>query len=286
MTNNVQSGPRALDHVVLPTVSLAVARARLSSLGFTVSPEGVHPFGTVNCCIYLGDGTFMEPLAVGDALAADRAVSENNVFVARDRSFRAAHGDEGFSAVVFAADEADADHREFVKAGVSAGPRLDFCRPFVDASGRADIASFRLAFTAEPDNADGAFFFGCERANAPKVDRSALEVHANGVRRMLAIHASAGTSAAAAYLATIARSKAEGISGGLKVPLANADFVVGAKTDASNIQLDAIVFAVDDLAAAHALLARHAIEYDLDGKRLVVPAAPGQGAIFIFEEQR
>ena len=49
----------------------------------------------------------------------------------------------------------------------------------MDASGRQDTASFRLAFAATPDMAD-AFVFACEGVNAPKVDRSALEVHENG----------------------------------------------------------------------------------------------------------
>ncbi|MCA0276427.1 MAG: VOC family protein [Proteobacteria bacterium] len=287
MTKTVQNGPRALDHVVLPTANLAVARQRLSSLGFTVAPEGVHPFGTINCCIYLADGTFLEPLAVGDAAAADLAVSASNVFVARDRSFRAAHGNEGFSAVVFASDDADADHRQFVEADLSAGPRLDFSRPFIDAGGRADVASFRLAFTAEPANTGDAFFFACERANAPKVDRSALQVHANGVRRVTAIEAKAANAAsAAAFLSTIARSDAEPASGGAKVPLANADFIVRAAAGSDNIQLGAIVFAVDDLAGVRAVLAERGIEHDLDGHRLVIPPAPGQGAAFIFEEQK
>ncbi|MEO5322777.1 VOC family protein [Mesorhizobium sp. CC13] len=285
MTRNVQAGPRALDHVVLPTADLAVARARLSSLGFTVAPVGVHPFGTVNACVYLADGTFLEPLAVGDASAADRAVAESNVFVARDRSFRAAHGDEGFSAVVFASDDADADHAEFLSAALSAGPRLDFSRPVVDATGRADVASFRLAFAAEP--AGDAFFFTCERANAPKVDRGALQIHANGVRRVVAVEADAGdTAAATAFLSTLARSKTETKPDGFKVALANAGFVVRAAAGGDNIRLGGIVFAVGDLAAAHALLAGRGIEHDLSDHRLVIPPAPGQGTAFIFEEQK
>lgn len=287
MTKNVPDGPRALDHVVLPTAGLALARARLTSLGFTVSPEGIHPFGTINCCVYLADGTFLEPLAVGDVPAADKAVADNNVFVTRDRAFRAAHGDEGFSAVVFGTDDADADHAEFVAAGVSAGPRLDFSRPFVDAAGRADVASFRLAFAAEPANADEAFFFACERANAPKVDRTALQVHANGVGRVLAIEARAGNGAAAgAFLATVARSKAEKTAESVRVPLANADIVVRTAAGSANIRLEAIVFAVDDLAATRSLLVRNGIEHDLIGQQLVIAPAPGQGAAFIFEEQK
>ncbi len=73
-----------LDHLVLPTAGLDTARQRLEALGFTVAPMGVHPFGTRNCCVYLADGTFMEPLAIGDAAVADDAARAGNVFVARD----------------------------------------------------------------------------------------------------------------------------------------------------------------------------------------------------------
>lgn len=285
MTNN----QRPLDHLVLPTVDLQVARQRLTALGFTVAPEGVHPFGTVNCCVYFSDGTFMEPLAVGDGHAADLAVAEGNVFVARDRSFRDAHGNEGLSAVVFGTDDADADHAEFVAAGVSAGPRLDFSRPFVDASGRADVASFRLAFAVEPENARDAFFFSCERVNAPKVDRSALEAHANGVRRICAVEANAGdVHAAGAFVATIARSAAAEAEGGLRVAVANAAIDVRPQPDAigRGLALTAVVFAVEDLAAARSLFVQNGIEHDLIGQRLVIPSAPGQGAAFIFEERK
>ncbi len=95
---------RAIDHLVLPTARLDTARRRLSDLGFTVAPEGVHPFGTVNCCVYLSDGTFLEPLALRDGAAATAAIAEGNVFVARDHVFRAVRGEEGFSAVVLASD--------------------------------------------------------------------------------------------------------------------------------------------------------------------------------------
>lgn len=275
--------PRPLDHVVLPTADLAIARQRLTALGFTVSPVGIHPFGTVNCCVYLSDGTFMEPLAVGDHAAADRAVAEGNVFVARDRAFRDFNGDEGFSAVVFGTDDADVDHADFVAAGVSAGPRLDFSRPFIDASGRSDQASFRLAFAAAPGSEADAFFFTCERVNAPNVDRTALQAHANGVKRVLAVEADAGNAeAASALLATIARSGVEGAD----VPLANSRVSIGSAANSGGICLAAMVFAVDDLAATRTLLVESGIEHDLMDQRLVVPTAPGQGATFIFEEPK
>ncbi|WP_406871829.1 VOC family protein [Aminobacter sp. P9b] len=283
MTKSPSDSPRPLDHVVLPTADLAIARQRLTALGFTVSPVGIHPFGTVNCCVYLGDGTFLEPLAIGDSAAAGEAVAAGNVFVGRDSAFRNAHGDEGFSAVVFGTNDADADHSEFVAAGVSAGPRLDFSRPFVDASGQSDVASFRLAFAAEPGSQGDAFFFTCERVNAPDVDRSALQAHANGARRVLAVEASVAEQAVAAeLLATVARSSVDAVS---DIPLANARLAVRAMAGSSGLRLDAMVFAVDDLAVARALLARNGIAHDLSGQRLVIPPAPGQGAAFIFEEK-
>ena len=57
---------RALDHLVLPVPSLELARAHLDALGFTIAPQGTHPFGTINACVFFADGTFLEPLAVGD----------------------------------------------------------------------------------------------------------------------------------------------------------------------------------------------------------------------------
>ena len=47
--------PRVLDHLVLPVIDIDVARSRYQSLGFTVAPDGRHPFGTENCCVFFED---------------------------------------------------------------------------------------------------------------------------------------------------------------------------------------------------------------------------------------
>ncbi|TIX70312.1 MAG: VOC family protein, partial [Mesorhizobium sp.] len=72
MIKTTQAHP--LDHLVLPTARLDAARVRLGSLGFVVAPTGIHPFGTENCCVFFADGTYLEPLAVGDDLETDRAI--------------------------------------------------------------------------------------------------------------------------------------------------------------------------------------------------------------------
>ena len=164
---------RPLDHVVLPVADLAIARERHELLGFKVAPIGVHPFGTENACVFFKDGTFLEPLAIGQRETAEAASLAGNVFTARDAAFRFRKGAEGFSAVVMGSDDAAGDHAQFEKAGISAGGILDFGRDFVTPEGQASRMDFRLAFAADLRSPD-SFFFTCQRINVPKADRSAL----------------------------------------------------------------------------------------------------------------
>ena len=280
-------GVRAIDHLVLPTASLDVARRRLSALGFTVAPDGVHPFGTVNCCVYLADGTFLEPLALRDGAAAATAIAAGNVFVARDHVFRAVSGEEGFSAIVLASDDADADHAAFVDTGISGGDILTFSREARDAAGNAGIASFRLAFAADVETAD-AFLFSCQRVNVPTIDRSALERHANGV---VAIREVVGGPESSGFMRLIgsAAGKSNRPSPN-HIELANAIVRPTGPEDPvelgrCNITLAAITFKVDDVERTRGFLAAGGIAFVSDRGRLIVPSAPGQGALFIFTEQ-
>ena len=70
--------PRFVDHVVLPTADLSVVRKRMKKLGFTVAPEALHPFGTKNACVYLSDGTYLEPVAVAQREACEEAALAGN----------------------------------------------------------------------------------------------------------------------------------------------------------------------------------------------------------------
>jgi hypothetical protein len=280
--------PRPIDHLVLPTADLGVARARLTKLGFTVAPDGLHPFGTANCCAYLPDGTFLEPLAVADPTKAEIAAMRGNVFVARDRAWRYRRGEEGFSAVVFGTADADADHQEFVRAGISAGDELAFSRPFLDASGRKDTASFKLAFAADL-RAPDAFFFTCERVNAPAVDRSALQGHENGVQRIKAIILEAPKpSDFAAFLQEVVCVRATRDEAGLTFAASNGEVRVrGRAVDERpnpGLLLTGVVFGVEGLDKVATLLQAGGVDHTTGDERIVVAAGPGQGAEFIFEE--
>jgi hypothetical protein len=294
MTRTTATGTHPLDHLVLPTQSLEVARARLNSLGFVVAPTGIHPFGTENCCVFLADGTYLEPLAVGDPQAATTAIADGNVFVARDRAYRDSHGDEGFSATVLSTGNADVDHARYLETGISAGGMLSFSRAFTDTAGKSDIASFKLAFAAGAGATD-AFLFACERVNAPKVDRAALQAHANGVTGIVEIVAVSDRPAEQHRLISVAVDDPTGSGQGGTFHLPNADLSVldpasftarfglpaGAPTD---LRFAAVVFSVRSADVTSRLLAANSIQHDIAGNDIVVQPAPGQGAAFIFRE--
>ena len=288
-------GAYPLDHLVLPAASLDVARARLNSLGFVVAPAGIHPFGTENCCVFLEDGTYLEPLAVGNAQAAARAIADGNVFVARDRTYRGKRGSEGFSALALCTGNAEADHARYVEAGLSAGDMVSFSRAFTDAAGKSDTASFKLAF-ASGAGATDAFLFACERINAPKVDRAALQIHANGATGIIEVVAVSDEPSEQRRLISIAaRSPAAGQGSSIAFRLLNATLTLldpvafekrfGMAAGApSELCFAAIVFSVRRADAVAKLLAARSVEHDIRGNDIVVRPASGQGAAFIFRE--
>ena len=277
---------RSFDHIVLPTESLGVARNRLHQLGFTVAPEGVHPFGTHNACVYLSDGTFLEALAIKSPELVASALLENNSFVAGDRRFRERYGNEGVSALVFASHDAKADQIEFEKLGIAGGPLVQFSRPSVDADGKEDIASFLLAF-AGTDFAPEHYFFSCEKQNVPNIDRSALEAHANGAVAISSVVTCAlQPQGFGDFIALAGRSVCEQSKDDVyRVSLANVDVNISpAKPDAAKMKFHSIIFNVSDISDTMALFDANGINYVKHDDRLCVPAVAGQGADFIFKE--
>ncbi len=292
-----QSIPRPLDHMVLPVADLGTARARLQAIGFTVAPEARHPFGTSNACVYLADGTFLEPLAVADRETCEAEARAGNVFVARDQAFRFRNGNEGFSALVLGTENASADDRRFREAGISAGTPLEFSRIFTGASGDRAEAAFHLAFAADL-RAPDTLFFTCERVRLPEVDRTALERHANGTLGISEVVLCEENPADFQYLLqqVVGQRSVESLSFGITLPAANgrvsaltpegARIFLGEapETGERGLRLIGIVFRVRDLVALERLLRTNGMAFHRQANRVVVGRAPGQGALFAFEE--
>ena len=293
--NHLLPPVRPLDHVVLPVADLDQARARHAALGFTVAPVGVHPFGTENACVYFADGTFLEPLAIGHRETADAAARGGNAFVARDQAYRFRCGEDGFSAAVFTGDDAETEQRYFQEEGLAGGRVVAFGRELVRPDGTKSFMEFQLAFAADL-RAPDAFLFTCQRVNAPKGGKGALEHHANGVAGISAIVAVEDNPSDFQYLLQAASGQrdvsAHSFGIALDVPGARLQALTPAGYHALSgldapagrgLRFVAVVFHAADLDALAALLARHRVAFDRRGGRIVVPPAAGQGAAYLFE---
>jgi Glyoxalase-like domain len=289
---------RPIDHAVLPAGSLEEARQRLSQLGFTVAADGHHPFGTENACVYFPDDTFLEPLAVGQREDCETTARKGNVFTARDQAFRFRNGDDGFSALAFGTGDASRDHKSFKKAGISGGRKLSFSRKFAGPGGKKGKAGFLLAFAADL-RAPDAFFFTCERVNLPKIDRSALQTHANGVTGIREVVLSEQNPTDFQYFLqdVVNNRETEAHSFGMEVAAGNGTvnvmtpeglaihYGVSRETTGRGLRLEGIVFEVAALDDVRTCLESHQIAHRLIQERIVVDAAPGQGCFFAFAER-
>jgi hypothetical protein len=286
-----------IDHLVLPAIDIASARVRLGTLGFTVAADARHPFGTENACVFFADKTYLEPLGVVSLAECEATAGDGNVFTARDQAFRFRVGEDGFSAIVFATDDAGSDDERLRRAAISAGRMLEFTRPMRMPDGSESVAGFRLAFAADL-RAPDFFAFTCQRINPLPADRGALETHANGVLGLKRVVLSASQPGAFSAFLAAAGNGAAFIpnSFGITVETANVpvDLLNGEGMEAfydmplsdgdAGLRGRAIVFAIRDLSVTEALLAANGVTYTRKSNRILVKAAPGQGALFAFEE--
>lgn len=288
---------RSVDHLVLPVTALGVARERLSKLGFTVAPDAIHPFGTENACIFLADGTYLEPLGIHQRETCEAEAIRGNVFVAHDQAYRFRHGTEGFSALVFATGDAAADHKRFRKLGMSAGKQLNFSRIFTDAKGRESEASFSLAF-ARDMRAPDALVFTCEKLGKPNKARKNFEAHENGAIGVREIVLGEPNPSDFQYFLqeVINQRNINAHSFGIELEAANANiaaynpaglnawFGMAPPASGRGLMHCGVVMAVSDLSATAKLLKKNKVGTKSIAGRIVVPPEPGQGTLIAFEE--
>lgn len=291
---------RALDHLVLPVESLEAARARLTSLGFTVAPDARHPFGTENACVFFKDGTYLEPLAIAQREECEAAAIKGNVFVARDQAWRFRNGENGGSAIAFGTEDAKADQKFFESKGISAGKMLRFQRKFNDGKGNSGTGKFALAAAGDLRSPD-SFLFTCERVAMPEIDRSKQLRHKNGVRSLREVVLSEPNPSDFQYLLqdVLRQRDVNAHSFGMDVAAANANLAVlnpagmqswfGLDRKAllareRGLRIEAAIFGVSRLEKLREVLKKNAVKWREKGNRILVDPAPGQGIIYAFEE--
>lgn len=278
---------RPIDHLVLPVTTLTLARSRLTGLGFTVAPDGVHPFGTGNCCVFFRNGTYLEPITFVDRNAADQAAAHGVTFVTRLKRFTERRG-EGFAMLALRSDDAERDARELD----GAGPLFPFSREATLPDGSIQEIGVVLAFAAEADAPDASLFL-CQRINADALWSEPLVSHPNGTEGVSGVTAVAddpstfrdllASVTASADLNTTADSL-EVRSGGTHLSvLTRRKFASRYGVDPPNARrgllFAAIDFKVADLDRAIGYAGSTASRH---GSHIVVPASAGLCAVLAF----
>ena len=167
---------RGLDHLIHLVRDLDAAGAAYEALGFTVSAENRHPFGTKNRIVQF-PGVFIEILSIGDHAPIPEATPRQPSFAAFHRDLLARAG-EGGSALVLESRDATADASAFAKAGIG-----DFEPFFFERRGRRPDGSevhvaFELAFAEDVASPD-AMFFSCEHKFPENFWNPTVQSHLN-----------------------------------------------------------------------------------------------------------
>jgi len=285
MKNN---SPRPLDHVVLPVPDLETARDRLTQLGFAVSPDARHSFGSENAMVYFENGTFIEPLAIGHRETVEENIIKGNVFLRRDMGYRFRNGENGFSSVVLGEADPKKARKAFKKAGYETGKVVTVKRPGVKV---------HIAFIIDERAPDYSFFL-CERPDGPPKFSSDITSHANGAKGIsqVALHEHLPEDFQYYMQTACLQREVRSHSFGMDMTLPNATLSTlnddgmkvfyGADYSSNERGLRAAAFdvTVQDIEKTKEVLKNSNVEMTMIGARLVVEPANGQGAIIAFVE--
>jgi hypothetical protein len=282
---------RPLDHLVLPVTALALARSRLTGLGFTVAPDAHHPFGTGNCCVFFLNRTYLEPIAVLGPGAADLAAVEGMFFVSRLKRFIDSRG-EGFAMLAFRSEDAERDVRLLQQAELAAGPVFRFSRPAAQPDGSEAEVGVVLVYADDP-RAPEATLFCCQHLAADALFAPAYLGHQNGALGVAAVAAVANDPADFLELLSAASggdvAEDEGGALGLTVDGQRASILtpgrfrerygLEAPEPGRGLLLAAFEVLVADLDRAIGYAGPLAMR---KGDQIVVPPSPGLGAVLTF----
>jgi hypothetical protein len=285
--------PHGIDHIVHAVRDLEAAGALYRRLGFTVGARNRHDWGTHNLIVQFKTA-FVELLEIGEPGKIPPHQGRFFSFGAFNRDYIASR--EGLSMLVGKSSDARADAASFEAAGISGFDVFDFAREGRRPDGTPVKVAFSLAFARDPTSPDLGFFV-CQQHFPENFWNPDFQRHANGATAIpgvvmvadnptdhhIFLKAFTGlTDLHSSSLGIIARTENGDIE--IMSPTAFRDqFGVAPDVNGEGMTLNAIRFAVADMAKAEATLADGGIKAERHVGRLVVRPAEAFGATLTFE---
>ena len=285
--------PRRIHHLVICVHDLAQAALDWRTLGFNLTPTGVHPFGTSNRLAMFGNN-FLELLAVTDAAAVPPAAPDRFSFAAHNRDFLATA--EGMSMLALDSADAHADAARFKANHIGAYAPFDFGRDAALPGGGTARVEFSLAFATDPVM-PGIAFFTCQERHPPELFwKGDYQRHPNGALRVIEIVISAPEPAEhRGFLEHLTESTAELAPGRLTVGASGDRITVLGPSEmarrlpglasAPSPRFCASRLAVTDLDATTRALKDNGVDFEIAGAVLLVPPATSHGLALEFIQQ-
>ena len=282
--------PRGLDHIVHAVHDLDGAAALYRRLGFTVGARNRHPWGTHNYIVQC-PGTFIELLAVAepDRLGAD---SMSELFGRYNQDYLA-HS-EGLSLLILESKDAKADADDFKRAGISAAEAVHFEREAKRPDGTPIKVGFSLAF-AQDRAAPSMRFATCQQHYPENFWNPAFQKHPNGASEVRSVIMEADDPERHREFASIYTGSSDFYvePGEVSLWLPRGSFSImtparfqaafGGPQPVPGNHLQAIRFAVADIAAARALMQKNGVKTRDHREGFVIDPADALGATLSFE---
>lgn len=175
---------RGIDHLVLCVQDLKKAAEIYARLGFTMTPQAQHPFGTGNILAQL-DGFFLEVLSVTEPENIPEHDGDNFSFGAFNRDFL--KNREGMSMLVMDSTDEEQDRTEYLEKNLHVFEPFEFKRLAKQPDGNSETVGFSLTFVDDPALPDMAFFT-CKQWRPDLFWKPEYQSHPNGALNVAEVY--------------------------------------------------------------------------------------------------
>jgi hypothetical protein len=284
--------PHGFDHVVHAVCDVDAAADVYIRAGFTVGTRNRHPWGTHNRIVQLKN-CYLELLEVAEPEKIVPHEVRFFSFGAFNRDFLTRQ--EGLSMLLLNSRDAIEDARSFEASGIGAFDVFDFAREGKRPDGTVVKLAFSLACTRDPTSPDLGLA-ACQHHFPENFWNPAFQNHANGAQRvsgvvMVALEPARHREFLKAYIGAGEMAAHEG---GVTACTENGDIEILEPSAAHDLfgvpikagtgmTMNAMRFAVVDLAQTEALHRQNGLAVRRHGTRLIVPPEAAFSATLIFE---